>query len=126
MIRILIRRNSGELRIRDLENTLRMSDPIVITRDGIHFNTLQGTRLINEAFQTRIEEIEGELRTTDALARTGLAGRGSRRSTVLDPLVNRFGPLTSKAGVAALAAPRWDVKKRLEDKLLGDNHWRAS
>ena len=45
---------------------------------------------------------------------------------MLDPLINRFGPLTSEAGVAALAAPRSDVKEKLEDKLLGDNHWRAS
>ena len=74
MVDNLIRSNPGELRLMDLENTLRMTGHIALTRDGIHFNTQQGRRCINDAFQTRIEEIEGELRTTDALARTSLTG----------------------------------------------------
>ena len=82
MIRSLIRSNPGELRFMDLENTLRMTDHLALTRDGIQFNTLQGRRLIIDAFQTRIEEIEGELMTTDALARTSLTGRGRVRSNL--------------------------------------------
>ena len=60
MVRNLIRSNPGELRLMDLENALRTTDHLALTRDGIHFNTLQGRRWINDAFQTRIEVLEGE------------------------------------------------------------------
>ena len=56
-VRNLIRSNPGALRLMDLENTLSMTDHLALTRDGIHFNTLQGRRWLNDAFQTRIEEI---------------------------------------------------------------------
>ena len=49
--------------------------------------------------QTRFEGIEGELRSTDAMARTSLTGRRIVRSHVPEPLANRLGPLTSEAGV---------------------------
>ena len=82
MVRSLIRSNPCELRLMDLENTLRMTDHVALTREGIYFNTLQGRRCINDAFQTRIEEIEGELKTTDALARISLTVTGRVRSNV--------------------------------------------
>ena len=82
MVHNLIRNNPGELRPMDLENMLRMTDHLALTRDGIHFNTLQGRRSINDVFQTRIEEIEGELRTSDALARTSMTVRGRVRKYV--------------------------------------------
>ena len=113
MIRRLIRSNPGELRHMDLENTLRMTDHLALTRDGIHFNLLQGRRWINDAFQTRIEEIEGELMMTDALARTSLTGRGRVRSNVPEPLANSLGPLKSEAGIATPSAPSSDVRERL-------------
>ena len=50
MIRSLGRSNPGELRLMDLENTLRLTDHLALTRDGIHFNTLQGRRWINDVF----------------------------------------------------------------------------
>ena len=111
MVRNLNRSNPGELRLMDLENTLRMTDHLAHTRDGIHFNTLQGRRWINDAFQTRVEEMEGELRTTDALARTSLTGRV--RSNVPEQLANRLGPLTSEASVTDPAVPISDVRERL-------------
>ena len=82
MIRNLIRSNPGKLRLMDLENTLRMTDHLALTRDDIHFNNLNGWRWINDAFRTKIEEIEEELGTTDSLARTSLTGRGRVRSNV--------------------------------------------
>ena len=97
----------------DLENTLRLTDHVALTRDGIHFNTLQGRRWINDAFQTRIKEIEGELRTTDALARTSLTGRGRVRSNVPEPLASCLGPLTSEACVAAPSVSSSDLRERL-------------
>ena len=99
MILNLIRSNPGELRLMDLKNTLRMTDHLPLTRDGVHFNILQGKRYINDAFQTKIEEIDKELRTTDALVRTSLTGRGRVRSNLPEPLANV--PLTSEASVAA-------------------------
>ena len=42
MIRNLVRNNPGELRLLDLENTLRMIDHVALTKDGIHFNTQEG------------------------------------------------------------------------------------
>ena len=53
MVRNLIRSNPGELRLMYLENTLRMTDYLALARNGIHFNTLQGRRWINDAFKTR-------------------------------------------------------------------------
>ena len=90
-----------------------MTDHLALSRDGIRFNTLQGRRWINDAFQTRIEDAEEELRTTDALAWTSLTGRGRVKSNVPDPLANRLGPLTYQAGVAAPAAPSSDVRESL-------------
>ena len=84
--------------------------PIWLPREGIHFNTLQGRRWINDAFQKRIEEIEGELRTTDALARMSLTDRGRVRSIVPEPLANCLGP---EASVTAPAVPSAAVRERL-------------
>ena len=52
MTRSLVRSNPSELRLMDLENMLRMTDHLTLTRDGIHFNTQQGRRWINDVFQT--------------------------------------------------------------------------
>ena len=49
MTRGLVRSNPGELRLMDLENMLRMIDHLALTRDGIHFNTQQGRRWINDS-----------------------------------------------------------------------------
>ena len=54
LTRTLVRCNPSELRLMDLENTLRMTDHLSLTRDGIHFNTQQGRRWINDVFQTKI------------------------------------------------------------------------
>ena len=72
----LVRSNSSELRLKDFENMLRMTDHLALTRDGIHFRTQQGRRWINDVFQTKIEEMEQEVRTTDSLARTSSTGGG--------------------------------------------------
>ena len=40
-----------------------MVDHSALTRDGIHFNTQQCRQWINDAFQTKIEEMKTELRT---------------------------------------------------------------
>ena len=115
LIRSLIRSNPGELRLMDLENPLRMTDRLALTRAGRHFNTLEGRQWINDGFKTRTEEIEGQLRTTDALARTSLTGRGRVRSNVPEPLANRPGSLTFS-----------DVRESWgRFPLLEDNHWRA-
>ena len=42
MTRSLVRNNPGELRLKDLENMLRMIDHLALTKDGIHFNSQQG------------------------------------------------------------------------------------
>ena len=56
MTRGLVRNNPGELRLMDLENMLPMIDHLALTRDGIHFNTQQGRRWINDVFQTQVLE----------------------------------------------------------------------
>ena len=50
MTRSLVRNNPGELRLMDLENMLRMIDHLALTEDGIHFNSQQGRRWINDVF----------------------------------------------------------------------------
>ena len=54
MTRRLVRNNPGELRLMDLESMLRMIDHILLTRDGIHFNTQRGRHWVNDTFQTQL------------------------------------------------------------------------
>ena len=116
MIQNLVRSNPGELRLMHLENRLLMTDHLAYQRWSvccIHFNTLQGRRWINDAFQTKNEELEEELRTTDSLARTSLTGRDRVRSNVPEPLANRLKPLAQETSAATPAAPSSDVGEKL-------------
>ena len=113
MSRNLVRSSPSGLRLMDLENTLRMTDHLALIRDGIHFNTAQGRRWINDAFQTKIEEMEQELRTNDSLARTSSTGEGRVRGNVPEPLANRLGPLAMETGATAPVSPGSDVRERL-------------
>ena len=114
MTRSLVRSNPGELRLMDLENTLRMIDHLALTRDEIHFNTQQGRRWINDVFQPQIGEMVQELRTTNSLARTISTGGGRVRSNVPESLANRLGPLAMETGATAPIAPSSDVREKLE------------
>ena len=113
MTRSLVRSNPSELQLMGLENLLRMIDHLALTRDGIHFNTQQGRRWINDVFQTQIGEMEQELRTTNSLARTGSTGGGRVRGNVPELFVNRLGPLTMETGATVPIAPSSDVRERL-------------
>ena len=113
MTRGLVRSNPSELRLMDLENMLRMIDHLTLTRDGIHFNTQQGRRWINDVLQTQLKEMEQELRTTGSLARTSSTGGGRVRGNVTELLANRLGPLTMQTGATAPVAPSSDVRARL-------------
>ena len=75
MIRNIGGSNLGDLRLMNLDNTLRKTEQRALTRDGINFNTQQGRRGINDAFQTKIMELEEELRTTDFLTWTDSTDR---------------------------------------------------
>ena len=118
MTRGLVRNNPGELRLMDLENLLRMIDHLALTRDGIHFNTHQGRRWINDVFQTQLREVEQELRGTNSLAWTSSTGGGRVWGNVPESLVNRLGHLAIETGGAALVAPSSDVRERLGTALL--------
>ena len=113
-IRNLVRNNPGELRLLDLENTLRMIDHVALTKDGIHFNTQRGRHWMNDVFQTQLREMEQESRATSSLARTSSTTGGSRiRASVPESLVNRLGPLAMETVVAAPTAPSSNVRERL-------------
>ena len=105
----LVRSNPSELRLMDLESMLRMVDHLALTGDGIHFNTQQGRRLINDVFQTQLMEVEQELRTTNSLAWTSSTGGGRVRGNVPESLANRLGPLAMETGAAAAVASSSDV-----------------
>ena len=93
-----------------VENALRMVDHGALTRDGIHLNTQPRIQWINDAFQTRIEEMEAELRTrVKAVKRGSPAGRV--RSHVLQPLANGLGPLATEANMVQ-PTPSSDVRER--------------
>ena len=109
----LVRTNPSELRLMDLETMLHMIDHLALTRDGIHFNTQQGRRWINDVFQTQIGEMVQELRTTYSLARTSSPGGGRVRDNGPESLANRLGPLAMETGGAAPVAPSSDVRERL-------------
>ena len=114
MIRNLVRNNPGELRLLDLENTLRMIDHVALTKDGIYFNTQRGRHWMNDVFQTQLREMEQESRATSSLARTSSTTGGSRiRASVPESLVNRLGPLAMETAVAAPTAPSSNVRERL-------------
>ena len=113
MTRSLVISNPSELRLMDLENMLRMIDHLALTRDGIHFNTQQGRRWINDVFQTQLREVEQELRTINSLARTSSTGGGRVRGNVPESLANRLEPLAMETGAAAPVAPTSDVRERL-------------
>ena len=95
----------------DVGSTLRMMDHGALTRDGIQFNTQQGILWMNEAFQTRIEEMETELRTmVNPVARGSSAGRVI--SHVPRPLANRLGTLATEANLVQTTTS-FDVRERL-------------
>ena len=113
MIRNLTTGNHNELRLMDVANTLRMVDHGALTKDGIHFNTRPGIQWINDAFQTRIEEMEAELRImVNPVTRGSPACRV--RSYVPQAFVNRLGPLTTEANVVQ-PSPSSNVRERLTD-----------
>ena len=126
MIRNLIAANPNGLRLKDLENTLKMVDDSALTKNGLHFNTQQGIQWINDAFQTKIEEMQIEVRMmVNPVARGSSASRV--RSHVPQPLADRMGPLTTEANVVQLTpssnlremlgtatAPRgWSLENRI-------------
>ena len=113
MIRNLVRNNPGELRLLDLENTLRMIDHIALTRDGIHFNTQRGRHWVNDVFRTQLREVEQESRATSSLARTSSTGGSRIRASVPESLVNRLGPLAMETAAATPIAPSSNVRERL-------------
>ena len=113
MTRSLVRSNPSDLQFMDLENMLRMIDHLALTRDGIHFNTKQGRRWVNDVFQTQIGEMDQHLRTTNSLARTSSTGGGKVRGNVPESLANRLGPLAMETVATAPVAPSSDVRERL-------------
>ena len=113
MTRSLVRNNPGELRLLDLENMLRMTDHIALTKDGVHFNTQRGRHWINDVFQTQLREVEQESRATGSLARTNLTGGSRIRATVPESLANRLGPLATETVGAVTVAPSSNVRDRL-------------
>ena len=122
MIRDLTAENPNELRLMDVESALGMVDHSALMRDGIHFNTQSGIQRINNAFQTRREEMDAELRTMiNPAARGSAAGRV--RSQVPQPLANRLGPLARKANMMQ-PAPSSDMRERLgTSSVLGESTW---
>ena len=110
MIHNLVSSNPGEWRLIDLEDTLHLA----LTRDGLHFNTVQGKRWYDDAFQTKIGELEEELRLFDTLARTSLTARGRVRKNMKGPPASHLGPLASVECSVTPAAPSSDVRERLE------------
>ena len=113
MTRSLMRSNPSELRLMNFENMLRMIDHLALSRDGIHFNTQQGRRWINNVFQTQLREVEQELRTTNPLARASSTGGGRVRGNVPESLANLLGSLAMETGAAAPVALSSDVRERL-------------
>ena len=113
MTRSLVRNNPGELRLLDLENMLRLTDHIALTKDGVHFNTQRGRHWINDVFQTQLREAEQESRATGSLARTNSTGGSRIRATVPESLANRLGPLATETVGAATVAPSSNVRDRL-------------
>ena len=94
------------------EKMLRMIDHLALNRYGIHFNTQQGRRWINDVFQTQLREVEQESRTTNTLARTSSNRGGKVRGNVPESLANRLGPLAMETGAAAPVAPSSVVREK--------------
>ena len=111
MIRNLIADNPSKLRLMDVETALRRVDHSALTRDGIHFNTQQGIQWINDAFQTKMTEMQAEVRMmVNPVVRCSPAVRVE--SHVPQPLAIRLEPLTTEANVVQ-PTPSSDVRERL-------------
>ena len=101
----------------DIENSLRMVDHSALTRDGLHFNNQQGRKRINDAFQTKIEELEAALQTMFyPVARGSPVGRV--RSRVSQPFASRLGPLAADANVTQPAVSS-DERERERERDWG-------
>ena len=64
-------------------------------------------------FQTKIEEMEQQLWTTDSLARTSSIRGGRVKGNVPEPHASRLGPLAMETWATSRVAPSSDVRERL-------------
>ena len=96
MVGNLVAENPSELRLMEIENTLRMVDHHALARDGMLFNTQQGIQWINGAFQTKIKGLEAELQTIAIPATSG--GPSGRIATQqIQQLADHLRPLMPEA-----------------------------
>ena len=98
MVGNLTAENLSELRLIDVESAPRKVGHGALTKYVKHFTTQPGIQWMNDAFQTKIEEMQTDLQTiVNPVARGSPAGRV--RSHVPRPLANRLGPLAKEANV---------------------------
>ena len=81
ILRNLASRNVGRMILMDIEHELRAMDQARLTRDGIHFDSIEGQVWLNRVFQERLDELEVELFDTGVLRE-----EGASRETVITPL----------------------------------------
>ena len=122
MTRSLVRSNPSELRLMDLENMLRMIDHLALTRDGIHFNTQQRRRWINDVFQEQLREMEQELRTSSSLARTSSTGGGRVRGKMPESLADGNGCSCSRRSELRRKSEVGD-RSSSQDSTVGEPTW---
>ena len=79
----------------DLEHELRALDQARFTKDGNHFDNIEGQAWMNRVFQERLDELEVEIFDTGVLR---------REETANEPVISTFVPPILETGRGSVTA----------------------
>ena len=117
ILRSLASRNAGRMILMDIEHELRAMDQARLTKDGIHFDSIEGQAWLNRVFQERLDELEAELFDTGVLKEEGTASDAVITTFVPPSLETRLGmvPAVTNYRQQSSSEPgqRTDVHDRL-------------
>ena len=117
ILRSLASRNAGRMILMDIKHELRAMDQARLTKDGIHFDSIEGQAWLNRVFQERLDELEAELFDTGVLKEEGTASDAVITTFVPPSLETRLGmvPAVTNYRQQSSSEPgqRTDVQDRL-------------
>ena len=117
ILRNLASRNAGRMILMEIEHELRAMDQARLTKDGIHFDSIEGQAWLNRVFQERLDDLEAELFDTGVLKEEGTASDAVITTFVPPSLETRLGtvPAVTNYRQQSSSEPgqRTDVQDRL-------------
>ena len=122
ILRNLASRNAGRMILMDIEHELRAMDQARLTKDGIHFDSIEGQAWLNRVFQERLDEREAELFATGVLKEEETTNEAVITTVVPPSLETRLGtvPATTTYRQQGSSEPgqRTEVQDRLGEAPL--------